>query len=68
MARAIQVSLAKKNAITDGEGQAVDPAVINNLVTAQVQNIAVTIGAVILLKKGADTLSELILIAGKKYI
>ena len=69
--RALQVRMVKTDALTGvgaPEVPAIDPAAINIMVAEQVQNIAMTVGTVLLVKKAADTLSELILIAGRKYI
>lgn len=72
--RAIQVSLVKKDrpSETPYTGGVVEPSIdvdhLNDLVKDQVQHIAMTIGGLLLAKKAADTLSELILIAGRKHL
>lgn len=72
--RAIQVSLVRKPSAPTTDGAAVpvaevlDPDQINALVKDQVQNLAMSVGTVLLVKKAADTLSELILIAGRKHL
>lgn len=71
--RALQVSLVRKDAqgtTIDGPPAEpmVDPEVINRIAKEQIENIAKTIGAILLTKKAADTVSELILIAGRKYL
>lgn len=73
--RAIQVSLVRKDRPTSGQtpegapiAEGLDPEQINDLITDQVHNIAITIGALLLTKKAADTVSELILIAGRKHL
>ena len=68
--RALQVRMVPVTAPTgDAEATpAVSPEELNRIAKEQVENLAITVGAVLLAKKAADTLSELILIAGRKYI
>lgn len=68
--RALQVRMVPLENSSGGAEPApvIDPEQINDMVKDQVQTIAITIGAVLLAKKAADTVSELILIAGRKYI
>lgn len=68
--RALQVRMVRSDPVTGTavESPSLGVEQINEIATEQLQNIAKTIGALILVKKGADTLSELLLIAGRKYI
>lgn len=71
MKRALQVSMVKKDPVSGAvvpETPTLTPEQINQIALDQVQNLALTIGALLLCKKAADTASELILIAGRKYI
>lgn len=68
--RAIQVRMVKGDAVaTDAPvAPVIDPAELDRILKGQVEHIALTIGMLLLAKKAADTASELILIAGRKYI
>lgn len=73
--RAVQVSLVRKSSpgvATEGAEPLVDTekivAQLDDVFTKQLQNVALTVGTLLLAKKAADTLSELILITGRKYI
>lgn len=68
--RSLQVRVVKTDPTTGDAAESPSLSVeqINAIASAQLQNVAKTIGALILVKKGADTLSELMLIAGRKYI
>lgn len=68
--RSLKVSLVRDDP-TQPAGAApapIDPEAINEIVINGVNHVAITVGVIILSKKAADTLSELILIAGRKYI
>jgi len=73
--RALEVSMVKKNQQTEGprlDGKTyVEPFdidKINEVIKDQVQNTAMVLGAAYAAKKGIDTLSELIIIAGWRYL
>jgi len=69
MGRAFQVKLVKEGSASAGpSGADVTPEEINALVKDQVEHLVLSIGALLLAKKAADTVSELILIAGRKHI
>jgi hypothetical protein len=65
--RSLKVSMVKDAPVGDAVAT-LTPDEINQIVKTQVDHIAVTVGVILLTKKAADTVSELILIAGRKYI
>lgn len=68
--RAVEVKLVKQSTQPDAKVlvESIDMDKLSELVKDQVQNAAVVIGGAYAAKKAVDTLSELILIAGRRYL
>ena len=66
--RALQVKLVKQNDADETTSSHVDPEQIGKIVTQQVQQVAIAVGAVLLFRTFLNTTSEIAIIAAKAKI
>lgn len=68
--RALQVRMVRTDQPADNAQDvhisAIDPKELNELVKDQVQHIALLVGAALVTKKAAETVSEVIILAAKR--